>query len=231
MVDSRLLKTETNLIFKWVEQSGLDPSEFDWFDEDLEASGEYGFGSKVSTLLHRPTGFYYTFGLYRDEYSPGHFERTGRVHLGERKWQFREVHFRQWLSNVRQEHEAPDLWQEILNQRRLLELAVAPRLENAQFSSEERDFVRKQFDELGKQIVSMHRLQLQQAEALENVFAYLSDSMNRFGKKDWLLLAIGTLVSVASNAAFSPAAAKALLHGFVSAIQPLFDAALRLLSA
>jgi len=45
-----------------------------------------------------------------------------------------------------------------------------------------------------------------------------------------LNLAIGTLVNVAISAAFSPEAGRSLLHGFLSAIRPLFDAAMRLLS-
>jgi len=72
----------------------------------------------------------------------------------------------QWLRDVKEEHETPDLWQELLKQRQLYELAVAPRLENTQFTSQEKDFVIRQLGELPKQIASTHRLQLQQAEAL-----------------------------------------------------------------
>jgi hypothetical protein len=231
--DVRLITTERNAVFKVVERSGLDPSEFEWKAEDLEEAGPGQFmvvSSKLSILVHKPTGFYYKFGTYGDEYSPGLNARIVRIDFGYRKWDVRGAALRQWLLELKTQYEALDLWQELLKERQLYELAVAPQLENTQFSIEEKNFVRKQLDDLRKEITSMHNLQLQQAAALENGFLYLSDSMERFGKRDWFNLAIGTLVNVAIAATLSPDVARDLLHRFLSAIQPLFNAALNLLS-
>jgi len=55
--------------------------------------------------------------------------------------------------------------------------------------------------------------------------------MDRLGKKDWFNYAVGLLVNIAVAAAFSPSAARDLLHGFSHAVQPLFDAFLKLIGS
>ncbi len=52
-------------------------------------------------------------------------------------------------------------------------------------------------------------------------------AMDRFGKKDWINLAMGTLVNIAVAAAFAPAAATELLHKFRVVVGPLREALLR----
>ena len=229
--DVRLLKIERNAVFTLVQQSGLEPSDFDWKTEHIQEPGEYGVVyADASVLLHKPTGFFYKFGVYSDQYSPGHAERIESVELSVQKWDVRIKAVAHWLSALKEEVEAPDLWQELLRERRLYRLASAPQLRNEQFSNDEKALVLKQLHTLREQIVSAHNLQSQQTEVLDRGLNYLGQSLDRFGKKDWLNLAIGTLINIAVAAAFSPTAAKDLLHGFTSAIRPLFDSVLKLLS-
>ena len=48
-------------------------------------------------------------------------------------------------------------------------------------------------------------------------------------KKDWLNLAIGTLVNISVAATFAPTVAQDMFHKFTAAVQPLFDAILKLM--
>jgi hypothetical protein len=73
-------------------------------------------------------------------------------------------------------------------------------------------------------------VQSEQAEAIEQGFKYIVESMNRFGKKDWLILAIGSLVSIAATSTLSPEITRQMFHRFMLAVGPLFDAFLKLIT-
>jgi flavin-dependent dehydrogenase len=105
--DVRLLKSHRNVIFGLVRDSGLDPTAFDWGEEEVFDDEDDTFS--VSVLKHAPTGFYFRFGLRWDKYSPG-FGSPTDSRIVTRDWddRFRLVH--EWLSYVKREYEAPDLW-------------------------------------------------------------------------------------------------------------------------
>jgi hypothetical protein len=71
---------------------------------------------------------------------------------------------------------------------------------------------------------------VQQAVIIEQGFEYILDSMERSSKRDWLNLAVGTLVNIAVAAAFSPTVAKDMFHNFLLAVKPLFSTVLKLMS-
>jgi len=70
-----------------------------------------------------------------------------------------------------------------------------------------------------------------QIAAINEGFESVVSAMDRLGKKDWFNYAVGLLVNIAVAAAFSPSAARDLLHGFSHAVQPLFDAFLKLIGS
>jgi hypothetical protein len=64
---------------------------------------------------------------------------------------------------------------------------------------------------------------------MEKGFNEIIKGMDRFGKKDWFVWAIGTLTTAALSAVFAPAIARDLFHGFIGAVGPLFDTAMKLM--
>jgi len=182
--------------------------------------------------VHTPSGFYYQFGAYSDEFSPGHLERIGRQDISRASygsWPSRLQYVTEWLHELKGELDAPDLWAELSNARRLSQIASSSRIDNSQFTIEEKEYIIHQLGEIKQHLIAHHQLQLQQAEAIEHGFQNIVDAMNRFGKKDWVNYAVGFLLNFAVATIFSPQAANDMLHSFMKAVSPLFDAAMKLI--
>lgn len=224
--DLRLLKTQRNTILAWVRDAGLDPNEFRW-DEEEALGNSFGYSALVSILTHLPTKSYYSFRPEWALYSPG---PTSRTHVSKvLGWNDHLRLVDEWLYLVKREHEAPDLWELLRQEKKLLHLASSPHLPNDSFTELEKQSIRDQLAEIKQQLISDHHLQLQQAEIIAQGFSYLADSLDRFGTKDWLNFAMGTLVNIALGAAFSPTVAQDMIHRVMSAVHPLYDSILKLL--
>ena len=130
---------------------------------------------------------------------------------------------------MKREYEAPDLWELLRQETKLSQLASSPDLPNDSFTDLEKQYIHNQLAGIKEQLISDHHLQPQQAEIIAQGFSYLADSLNRFGKRDWLNFAMGTLVNIALGAAFSPTVAQDMIHRFMSAVHPLYDLVLKLL--
>jgi phage-related protein len=222
--DTRLLKTQKNDVFLVVQKGGLAPTDFYWTEETRWDTSRDGNSDQFRTtvLYHTPTKFYYCFGRYSDQYSPGYEHRINAREHGD-DWGYRLTIVGDWLSYLRREYDAPDLWKLLQQQSKLARLATSERLSNDQFTASEKDYIRNQLGEIRRHITSIHKLQLQQSEVLEQGFAHLDENLNSFGKKDWLILAIGTLVTIAVAATFSPDVTRSMFSTFMAAIQPVFQ--------
>jgi len=221
-IDYRLLRSQRNVVFGLVQKVGLMPTDFRW-DEVLDQESDY----QISIITHIPGGFYYRFGSVIDRYSPGLETQKDMFQVSPR-WESRFQVVSQWLKYVKRE-QAPDLWGMILQETKLALAASSPVLTNDAFTQVEKQQIVHLLAEVKDQVISSHRLQLEQKEAIDQGFSYLADSLDRFGKKDWLNLAMGTLLSTATGAAFAPDVAQDMYHRLMAAIEPLFQSILKLL--
>jgi hypothetical protein len=230
--DVRLLTTVKDAVFQLVLDSGIDPSEFQWKTARVEDGTEYGVYEYRMSILEHSSGYFYRFGAYTDTFSPGESSRIAieDVSYIREKWNQRLNIVGNWLAFLKRELEAPDLWAAILQEKRLLRITFESRIPNTQFTTDEKQYIARQLDEIRRQLITSHRLQSEQAESIEQGFNYIVESMNRFGKKDWLILAIGSLVSIAATSTLSPEITSDMFHRFTRAVGPLFDAFLRLIS-
>jgi hypothetical protein len=225
--DLRLLKTQRNTILSLVQNVGLAPIDCRWHQAEV-MTNSFGNRSLVSIFTHVPTQFYYRFGPEYDVFSPGPASRTGDVKAS--IWDTTRISLvRLWLSYVKREYEAPDLWGLLRQEKKLLQLATSPNLPNDSFTEPEKQIIRNQLAEIKQQLISVHHLQLQQGEITDQGFSYLADSLNRVGKKDWLNITITTLASIAIAAAFAPDVAQDMIQRVMSAIYPIFEPILKLL--
>lgn len=223
--DLRLLPTQCNAIFRLVRDAGLDPNEFRWDEEEISTAYD---DALVSILRHVPTKFFYKFKPEWAVYSPGPTSRTHESKvLG---WNSHFSLVDDWLYCVKREYEAPDLWGLLRQDTKLLQLASSPDLPNEAFTELERQSIRDQLAEIRQHLISVHHLQLQQGEIIDQGFSYLGDCLNRVGKKDWLNIAINTVVTIASAAAFSPTVAQDMIHRFMLAVHPLYESIMKLLT-
>jgi hypothetical protein len=229
--DVRLLTIVKDAVFRIVLDSGIDPSEFRWIESEVEDVSRHGAAEYAMSTLQHSSGYFYRFGAYTDTFSPGESSRIAIEDISyfREKWNQRLNIVYNWLGFLKREIEAPDLWQSILDEKQLMQIAWAPTHTNTRFTPEEKQYCIQEFGEIRQRLKSVHRLQIEQAEIMDQGFAYILDAMERFSKKDWLNLAIGTLVNIAVAAAFSPTVAKEMIHSFMLAVKPLFDSVLKLL--
>ena len=77
MLDVRLKKTEKSEIFVLVQQSGMNPADFKWTDEEsTECASIEAVRFRISVLTHHPTEYFCKFAGYWTQFSPGHKERV-----------------------------------------------------------------------------------------------------------------------------------------------------------
>ncbi len=221
-VDATLTKIERNLVLQVIQQMGLDASEFEWRtipNEDLAGFDVYAF--TCSELVHRPTGFYFLFGGYRVRFSPG---STRKVDHEEHRdsWDIKGRQLALWLGRVKGEHEAPDLWAAVERERELGD-AAASSIENSRFTADELPKIQQSLGELKAYLIAGIQLQAEQAAFVEHQFRYLEESSRRFGRKDWLMLLYGTLVSMAVAVALPADSASGLLRLAGTLLHGLWD--------
>ena len=103
----RLLRSQQNEAFRWVEETGFDPGRFE------VGPDEWG-DTKVTRFTYRDSPFFLDISTVRTNfsirYSPGASELL--THQMDYSGDFSAVErvFKAWLSYVRREVEAPDLW-------------------------------------------------------------------------------------------------------------------------
>jgi hypothetical protein len=197
-----------NEIFEAIEEAGLSPGEFEWPHVGDE-----------SRLLHRPSGAYFVFGgvagNYDSRYSAGDApveERTGLSHY--RLMAQLEL----WLAAVRQDINTPDLWAQLQGEAELLGAVSDEAIENTPFTPAEQEDIAGQLRELRAYIGRTYSLSESQTRRLEEKLDYLAAAASRVGRKDWLLMAAGVMLSYVLAAALPPDAASDILRTLLTSI-------------
>jgi hypothetical protein len=224
-----------NDVFEMVNFVGLPVADFQWRIERLEHNYHGGASyCNGSALYHVESQFFYKFGEWSDVFSPGRIDRVQTVELStyasSNRWEQRTEPVLVWLSRLKEELDAPDLWNELITDRNAYTIATVTTRHNDRFTTQETSYVAVQLQQVRQQLQAAHDLTAVQTRAIEKGFAEIVQSMNSYGKKDWFNQASGLLVNIAVAYAFSPAAASDLYHRFVAAVAPLFEAVMNLLS-
>lgn len=99
-----LLRSQANQMFEAIRDAGWEPSEFEWQD----TAGHYS-GNQVSALVHKSSGYYFTFDNvvdFRSRWSPGLQTLEDDGASGE--WSAQIIMFGNWLTYLRREIDSPD---------------------------------------------------------------------------------------------------------------------------
>jgi hypothetical protein len=96
-----LLTTQANAVLTAIKKNGLDPEDFTW---ELKAT---------PTLRHIASGYFFTFqlvdyGEHQGEYCPG--DDTAYEDRRGGDWEGQLSLVESWLTNLKREIQAPDLW-------------------------------------------------------------------------------------------------------------------------
>jgi len=185
--DLRLTKLQMNDVLVRVQAFRFDPAEFEWHDVEYPAF-------TVSRIIHSTTCYYFEFEHSAVEYSPGRDLRVRTV-FKLQSWVSKLAWVTSWLENLRAEVDAPDLWA-MVGKARELAGAASSLDENRPFTFEEQVDIASKLDELKMYIVTGQEFQADRLKALEGQLNYLKSASERLGRKDWLTMAYGTLVSI-----------------------------------
>jgi len=134
------------------------------------------------------------------------------------KWDEVVVEVRKWLRRIR-EDSGPDLWALAAEQRGLLRSGEG--LPNTPFAPEEKAQLFGSLDQLLKEVKETQHLSAAQAAGLEKAVVGAKEAAGRMGRKDWVLLFYGSMVTFVITAAFAPDQARHLFDAAVHAIQSI----------
>lgn len=229
-----LKKQHANLTRPLIVENGLNPDDFDWkthlsiFTPNME----------VSRLVHKPTGFYFSFDYFQLDYfgkrpkrwsvrSPGWHEVVDDRPDG--SWESQQVFFNDWLDLLRQELNTPDIWSSVEQGKDLFAYHPTSNESNTPFTKEEQKTITNRLSELQFQLLEFIESEgSTSAENLKSIrkivkeqFDYLSDAASRISRVDWKNLALNSIVTIVVTAAFAPDARQVIFQFLMAAFREL----------
>ncbi|MEI8013283.1 MAG: hypothetical protein WCH20_00455 [Nitrospira sp.] len=193
--DYRLLKTQKNQILILIQSASLDPREFEW--EEREEAENFSHGEVTlhfHRLLHTPSGYAALFGENFLSYSPGpQGPNETERNIG---WTGKYLAVERWLTYLKREIDAPDLWASLAQEQELFSAEPAGAV-NAPFNADEQVQIRKAVEEIRVFISSTYSLAGEPLATVNRKLDYLIDASTRVGRIDWKNIFVGALLSLA----------------------------------
>jgi hypothetical protein len=218
MENRTLLQSQKNDVFSLISDSDLDPKDFEW---TKIAGGYTSQVAEVSRLIHKPSNFFFTFdylptAAHFARYSPGKETPTEDKQAG--TWHKQQEILCKWLNYLKREIESPDLWEAIAQESALLDEASASS-SNEQFSDEEKSYIINGLNEIKQYLLIAHNLD---PELVESKINYLVEASGRLGHKDWIIILVGTLISIVSAAYLPPETTRDIFRFVGTVLRDLF---------
>ena len=126
---------------------------------------------------------------------------------------------------VKLESDAPDLWATIGQEKALSTAAASADLDNRPFTAAEQSLIATKLCEIKAHLLEDQEFAAEQAATIEREFAYLKEAAGRTGRKDWLNILLGGLISLAIGLALDPEKARGLLRLVGTVFQSLWGMA------
>jgi len=211
-----LLKSQKAELFEIIKQNGFPPAAF----ELVFARGDQG---QVTGNIVRYKGSNYSFSVqlasprgFSVYYQPG----SERFNESELEPAFPQVcyDFARWLAYLDREITAPDPWTTMSDYSTLVEVAPATQAPNTPFSFSELEGIWKAMGAIQATLLAHEESAGDQQKLITSQIEFLIESSKRMGRKDWLLLAIGSLVTICSAMSLSPDVARQIFHQLRDAV-------------
>jgi hypothetical protein len=171
-----------------------------------------------------PTSYFFTFGSYAAQFSPGEVAKI-QVQVHEGDWEFTEHLVTHWLPRVHEEATAPDLWDSVGKPTTLAVASSSPDLDNRPFTATERSQTSEALHRIEARLLVAQEFQATEVIVIREGFRHLEEVTDRIGRKDWLLLFIGQLVSLFFSLALSGPDSQQILDFAGNAMQFLWISA------
>lgn len=203
-----LRKWQREEIFDLVEAAGLDPAAFALDEDDGE-----------NRLRHLLAASYFTTrraadGTYTVRYVAGDGPLEDRDGLS---WYRLKQRVEGWLREVRTDLEMPDRWAELKQLAGVLAAAQSDGASNEPFTPGEQAEISTRLDATKDLVRRQFELTPEQVTRIEQKLDDLKEASTRLGRKDFVMLALGTVVSLFLTDTVPPhvlqAVLAAIIHG------------------
>lgn len=220
-----LSRSQRNDVLLAITDAGLSPNAFRW-----EGARE------KQRLVHVPTRALFTFVGHRRVLTEGDdgglLALTGAFlpwptsrHLRiVRRWSWQMTRFSRWLTQLKLEYDTPDLWAQLEHDEDVFAAASDASIENTPFTVAERHEIAAQLTALAASAQESHTLSESQLQLLHARLAQLRDASTRLGRKDWLAVFVGVMLTLAVTAALPPEVVRDAMESFVQDVKHLFAA-------
>jgi len=209
----KLLKTQKNEVFQFLQQVGLEPANFSWTEEPSILNPR----AKVFRLNYGSGLFYFQFDFAGNiqqglshycEYSPAEDVVVVRQHPGD--WRSQICHVNSWLECLKREVNEPDLWAEMEKYTASMSLALPEQLLNEPIPAYKAEEIASQLKVLASKIDDQLKLDAEQSQFVHGKLDYLAEAAKRQRSTDWVHTSIGVCVTIAVSLALAPDKAQQL---------------------
>jgi hypothetical protein len=203
------------VIYEAIAQTNLDPAEF-----NLEIAGDTAVISHVSgsafafehvggteynyrvlaTVIDGSTRTFVSFNPIRNLVKP----------------------IQTWAKEAKLVAETPDLWAEFQRSRELAVEIQSTDIGNTPFTKDERRQIAVELEAIKEQVKEQFDLTSEQIAGIDEWKDEVAEASERTGRKDWRLLAYGTIINLVVTDALPPEVARHILAMFIQVIAHLF---------
>ena len=127
-----------------------------------------------------------------------------------------------WAQEVKYETDTPDFWTELRQVPEILATAQAANASNAPFTPDEQAEIAHRLDEIKQLVREQFELSADQLDAIDQKVDELKEASERLGRKDWLMILYGSLVSTFVTGAVPSGVIQTVLTTVVHGIAHIF---------
>lgn len=204
----KLLISQKDTLFEFIERAGLSPAQFDF----QETSGYFSVEEMATRLIFKNSEFYYSFETYPNSltshfaiFCPGRSAHTEQENPG--SWNVQLKYVNVWLYNLVREINTPNKWDRLNKEIKGI---------GFNFENNEDKFTVGEYEDLKQRIstlqISINSIGLlpEHVEAINAKLDHLTDMAKEMNKFDWKGLFVGTIIAIIIQLNVNPENAQVL---------------------
>lgn len=192
------MRVQQNALFDVITESGLNTGDFSLADEE-----------GATYVRHRPSESAFSISTTDGVSFYGSYKigGAGWYRHEPAEWQLLLIdHFEPWIRLVKLETETPDKWEMLRTASEFLDRLGQADLVNTPFTAAEQSQITATLNEITNYLTESRALSAAQTESIKQKIEHAERASEHFGRKDWLGLLLGTLLSVVLSAVLPPEA-------------------------
>lgn len=221
-----VIRRQRNELFEALSERGVETSDFHL--EVGEMAAEWGHEDVVE-IRHLPTGSYFLLYIQSPPGEPERYRVEWFVHDGPHKaegtvtkWRGMLQALGKWGTEVQYVTESPDLWAELQQVPEMLAASQLADASNAPFTPDEQAEISSRLDEIKNLVREQFELADKQLAAIDQRLDDAKEACGRLGRKDWIMLFYGAVISTAMTDSVPPGVVQTVLATVVHGIAHIF---------